>query len=268
MDEFFDFNDYRHLFNMLLQDAPHGGRGAQTRLARHLGCQQAFLSRVSAGLAELSPEQAFGVSTYFNLNRLEKEFWLNLVSETRAGNNDLKNYYREKKAKIRDEHRSLHKRIESGNKLNEVEKTYYYSDWYYMAVHILVGIKGFDNEEALAGKLNLSLEIIRSCLEHLERANLVVKEGGIYKISTGKLHLPPNNPLINKHHINWRLQTMQRLSKPKDKDLHYTAIMSCSHKDKEKVRDILTESVTKIRSLIKDSPDEALCHYAVDYFEI
>jgi len=268
MDEFYNFEDYRSLFSMLLQESPQGGRGVQTRLAKHVGCQQAFLSRVLAALADLGPEQAFGVATYFNLSRLEKEYWLNLVSQNRAGNEDLKNYFNEKKLKIRDEHNSLNKKIESGNNLNQEEKVYYYSDWYYVAVHILVGIPGHSNHKAIAEKLGLPNNVVIDCLDQLMKMNLIKKEGGLYKISTGRIHLPPDNPLVKKHHINWRLQSMQRLTTPKEKDLHYTSVISCSQKDKEKVRYILTEAVTKIRELIKTSKDETICHYSIDYFEL
>ena len=135
-------------------------------------------------------------------------------------------------------------------------------------IHLLVGLPNHNQAENISAKLGLSLETVRDCLHNLEMANLILKEGGVYKISTGQLHLSPNNPLVKKHHINWRLQTMKRLSDPKDKDLHYTSVISCSHKDKEKVRDILADAVAKIRAVIKNSPDETLCHYSIDYFEI
>jgi uncharacterized protein (TIGR02147 family) len=268
MDDFFDFDDYRQVLKILLKKAAQGGRGGQTRLAHHLGCQQAFISRVTSGKAELSPEQSYGVSVFFNLNRLEREFWLNLVAETRAGNKELKSYHQEKRERLKEEFRSLNKKIDVGNKLSEAEKLYYYSEWYYVAIHILVGIEGFNTEELIAERLGIAVEVARFALNYLEMAGLISKSGGQYRIGNGGLHLTPDHPLIKKHHINWRLQTMQRLSKPNGKDLHYSAVMSCGQKDKEKVRNILTEAVTKIRETIKSSPDEVLCHYAIDYFEI
>ena len=268
MDEIFDFHDYRKAFGHLIAHGDKGGRGAQTRLAKELGCQQAFLSRVLAGQAELGPEQSFGVAKFFNLSKLAREYWLALVAENRAGNAELKAYQREKCERLREEYQSLHRRIDTGNKINDADKAYYYGDWFYSALHMLVAVPAYAKEEVMAQKLGLALEDVHRCLEMLERAQLIERSGGSWKLSTGRIHLPPTHPLVRKHHANWRLFTMQKLSKPNTEDLHYTSVVSCGEKDKEKVRQILGDAVTKIRALIKDSPDEVVCHYAVDFLEL
>lgn len=268
MDELFNINDYRKAFRSLIAQAENGGRGLQTKLARELGCQQAFISRVLAGQAELSPEQSFGVAKYFGLSRLHREYWLALVAENRAGNDELRLYHRERRERIREEFHSLHRRIDTENKINDADKSYYYGDWFYSALHMLVSVEGQARDEAYAQRLGIGIEDVRQALDLLERAKLVERSDGGWRLSTGRIHLAPTHPLVRKHHANWRLLTMQRLSRPRPDDLHYTSVVSCGHKDKEKVRQILADAVTRIRALIKDSADETVCHYAVDFFEL
>ena len=267
--EIFTHSDYRKLLDILLKTPVRGGgKGAQTRLAQHLGCQQAFISRVISDKAELSQDQAFLVGEFFKFTHLEREYWLNLVFENRAARASLKKYYKEKLSKIREENSSLNKSIHVDRKITEVEKSFYYSDWYYQAIHMICGLPGRHSISSLAGRLALDESLVIQALEHLVASGLIKRKDGLYQISDGRIHLPPEHPLIRRQHTNWRLQSILRMTKAEEKDLRYTSVATCSTQDAERIRSLIVKTVLEIREIVKNSKDEVALFYGLDLFQI
>lgn len=267
--EIFEYSNYRKLLADLVERPERGGgRGAQTRLANHLNCQQAFVSRIISDKAELSADQAILTAGFFQLSALEREYWLNLVFENRAGVQALKKYYQEKLKAIREEKKSLSKSIQTGARISEVEKTHYYTDWYYQAIHMMCGLKGSHTIKNLSSRLGISETVTARVVDHLVQAGLVLQKDGQYRIGEGHIHLAAEDPLVWRQHSNWRLQTIQRFSRPAPNDLHYTSIVTCSRKDVEKIKAIMAKAVTEIREVVRQSEDEVVFHYSLDAYEI
>ncbi|HWU42310.1 MAG TPA: TIGR02147 family protein [Bdellovibrio sp.] len=265
----FDFKDYKSFVRHKV-DAQSGPRsGQRSALAAAMSCQLAYLSKVlnhSTG-AELSLEQAEAAAHFFSLNKVELSYFIALVSEARAGTESLKEYWREQAKQIHSESRQLVSRIHFDQPLNESEMAAYYSEWYYSAIHMCVGIRGFQTPEKIAGYFKLDLTTVQKTLNFLLTAKLVKKVQARYELSHRKIHLKKDSPYVGKHHLNWKLQAMNNLGQPHSSDLHYTSVVTLSKDDFEKIRLLFFEAIEKARSTVAESEEQILACYALDFFK-
>ncbi|MFX6794117.1 hypothetical protein ABTH15_20060, partial [Acinetobacter baumannii] len=76
--------DYKQF--LLLQVAAHAGEyGYKSKLAVAAGCQKSFFSQVLNAHVHRTPEHALGLARFWKLNRLERDYFLELVNHARAG---------------------------------------------------------------------------------------------------------------------------------------------------------------------------------------
>lgn len=266
----FDFKDYK-AFILNRIDTQVGSRsGQRSALAAAMACQLAYLSKVlnSSSASDLSLEQAEAAARFFALNKVETSYFIALVSESRAGTESLKEYWREQAKNLVHESRQLASRIQFDQPLNDTEMAIYYSEWYYSAVHVCVGIEHLQKPEKMASYLNLKLEVVQSVLNFLKSANLVKKVGDRYQMANRKIHLKKDSPYVGKHHLNWKLQAMNNLGTHDSTDMHYTSVVSISKSDFEKMRMMFFEMITQARTTVAESDEQILACYAVDLFKI
>lgn len=61
---------------------------------------------------------------------------------------------------------------------------------------------------------------------------------------------------------------MQSLEREELHDLHYSGVVSLSKKDALKIKDLLLESLKKNLDVIRDSNEEELYGYCIDFFNM
>jgi uncharacterized protein (TIGR02147 family) len=264
----FEFSDYRKVLLFLMKAHEGEPRGLQTRLAKHMGCQQAYLSRVLAGNAELSQEQAFAATSFFNLDTLEQDYFVTLVSLNRAGSTELKRFYEKKRSEILTRKLEIKSRIKADGHLSAERKTLYYSDWAFAAVHMATAIGKFRTVPALASRLGLPEARTKEILEFLEECGLIEKKAGYYQTKVAAIHLGNDQALIKSHHTNWRLQALNAISKNSPDVLNYSSIVSCSANDSVRIREVLLKAIQEIREIVRGSASEQLYCYSLDFFDV
>ena len=62
--------------------------------------------------------------------------------------------------------------------------------------------------------------------------------------------------------------TIQSLDYEREQDLHYTMIMSLSKKGVEKMKQIIFEAITRTDHLLKETGDETVYSFCMDWFKI
>ena len=87
------------------------------------------------------------------------------------------------------------------------------------------------------------------------------------KVGNARLHLAGDSPLIQKHHINWRLKAIQNLEDDSSKSLHYSSIVSLAASDAEVIHEQLIQTIQKLKSVVRESPEEELRSICLDFFK-
>lgn len=121
---------------------------------------------------------------------------------------------------------------------------------------------------AMKEYLSIPLVQIKNALDTLQRLGLVSLQAGQYFSTQKRIHLGEQGLALNKHHSNWRLQSINSLDCKQPEDLHYTSIMSISKSAAEEIKRIILNSIQDCEPVIKAAKDECVIALAVDLFEV
>lgn len=264
----YEFKDYKKFLLELIKSSESKGRGKRLELAKYIGCQVSHITNVFTGSAHFSQEQAEAASRFFGLSQTETEFLLLLVQYNRAGTQSLKKLYERWILERQEKLTALKSRLKMPDSLEGEAEARYYSSWHYGAIHVLLSIHEFQTREAITKKLGLPLSKVDEVLLFLIESGLCKKEGLKYSIVRPLIHLDKNSPLISKHHTNWRLRTIMALDEFNTNNLHYSSVFTLSKKDYERVKEILSKSLSESLKLITESPEEELGVLCLDLIKL
>jgi uncharacterized protein (TIGR02147 family) len=243
-------------------------RGLRSRLSEFLGVQSAFISQSINGSTHFSLEHAHKISEFLDHNTEESHFFMLLVQHDRAGTHGLKKYYLGQIEDFQLERRKIQERIKVREGLDSESRQTYYSAWYYAAVHILLSIPEMQSKSALVKRLRLSPKVIGEVLEFLVSIGLAERTGDRYQIGSRRIHVGEGSPMLSKHHVNWRLQSMRALETPSNEDLHYSSVISLSRKDAKFIRESMVHLLEKVEPVLQASVEEEVYSMLLDFFVI
>lgn len=269
-DSIYRYNDYRAYLTAIFPTAG-SGRGKRAQLARYLKCQPAFLSQVLAGKAQLSKDMAFATCKFLGLAPVATEFFLLLLDYSRAGSKELSNFLRKQIEARQNSSKAVSERLALDDSINDdILASTYYSSWIYSAVHIAAALKEVEltSEEALAQRFHVTRATIAAVKRFLAASGLIMIEGEYMRISSRRIHIKPSSPWISRHHVNWRLKTINNLELAHDDDLHYSSVLALSLEDAEQLRELTLELLAKKEKILRDSPEDRLFAFNVDLFEL
>lgn len=264
----FKYKDYKAYLREFLGLESKRKAGAQARLALSLNCQPAYISQVLNGQAQLSLEQSDKACQHLGHSEDESLYFLNLVQLERAGTKSLKLIFQKELHKISERQLNLKERLEYKKTLSAEDQATYYSSWVYAAIHVLISIPGLETADGLSLRLKISTKRVREVLDFLTTRGLLEHTSQGYKIGVTSVHLGSDSAFVGMHHIHWRNRAIQSLETQKDKALHYSSVVTLSEEDVYKVRTLLTETIEKIRGVIRPSTDEVGYCYLMDLFEV
>ena len=162
---------------------------------------------------------------------------------------------------------NLKKRLRDTEDIPEKDQNRYYSAWFYSAIHIILSIPGYQDATKIAVHFNLPLELTISVINFLENCGLVESQNGAYVFTKKRIHLARESEFIQRHHINWRSQSLQSVEKNLTDDLHYSNVIAVSKNDYLKIKDIIVQAIEQARLVAVPSKEEVLCAMAVDIFK-
>jgi len=265
----FECVDYRDFLSV--QFGGKGSRtGLKTKLALELDMKTSYLSRILGGFSDFTPEQAFKTCEFFSLNKIEQEYFIQLVLLARAGTYDLKEFYKSQLEKIKKEAQKVEKRIKAPQALSEKDQLKYYSRWIYLAVHVAVSIPNLKTLSDISLKFGLSKSEAQEVLDFLTQSNIITYDDKQRKYSVGSTytHIGKDSDLLFQHHYNWRMKSLQKISEKDPDALHYSALFSLSKKDALKLKENFLEIIKEHVEVIKPSKEEALYCQVIDFFEV
>lgn len=263
----YEFTDYKEYLNALILSMPKKGRGQFLNISKELRVHSTLISQIIRGEKHFTQEQAFAITKYFSLSELETEYFLEVYQLNRAGTFELIKYYESKVEKIRKKFEEVSSRVKVKKSLNESDLALYYSDWSYAACWLLCGIDEIRKRTDLADKLKLSLKKINDICDFLVRVGLIIDDGNL-SMGQSRIHIGREHPLVSKHHINWRLKSLEYMDKVKSTDLAFTAPLSISKKEFSKVKEILLTSIESVSDIVSESDADAIAFLNIDFIEI
>lgn len=267
MSDVLQFSSYKEFLKSVIHDH-RDQRGFQTRLAEAANCQPSYLSQSLHGKADLMPDQAIGIAEFLELNEIESDFFLNLVSLARATSKPLKTFLEKKMAHLQVSANRLEKKLGSSAPMSpEIEK-FYYTSWYWTAIHIATSVSKLQTVKALAEWLSLPTKKIRYCLDELKHHGLVKQKGDQWIYHGGATHLPAESLMTELNHTHWRQRAILDVQREIESSLHYTSVVSMSAEDAKKMRDFLVQTISKSRKISDpSSPEDVFC-FNLDFYKV
>lgn len=264
----FDFSHYRKYLEAVLE-ASGRRSGMKSRAAEHMDTQPAFLSRVFAGQAELSLEQADKLSRFLNHTSEEHHYFLLLVQHERAGSSTLKSYFRRQVDHEREKRKNITEQVKPTLSLTPEAEGRYYSSWLYGAVHVLIGVEQLQTAEALSRALNLQPAIIGEILQFLDSCGLAKRNGDRFATGSAHLHLRNDSLHIQRHHSNWRMKAIESLVQKSDSsEIHYSAVATLDEECASRIRESLVENLKSNLKRIETAPSQTAYVYNLDFFPL
>lgn len=261
----YDFTDYIELLDFLINSSNNKGRGIKKQLSDVLNCQLSFITHVFNRNKDFSSEHIFKIATFFKLNNDETEFLVTLHSFNRAGTQDLKSFYLKKLNLIKNKYKLLKHRLNEVEPIDLESQAIYYSHWLYSAIHMAVTIPDLQNIKNLKKYFDLEAKEFNKIVNFLIKKDLIKKENDRLLPGVSNIFLSKDSPLINSHHTNWKIKIINDFAKKEDlNDLSYTLCFTASEEDYKKIRELLLNTINDALKIIRPSPEEKLCLFALD----
>lgn len=242
----------------------------KTAIAQAAQCQSTYVSQVLHGNRHFSLEQAELINLHLGHSPDESRYFILLVSYERAGNSALKDRLdHELKIEI-EKYQNLKDRLKAKKEeLSPEIQTAYYRTWYITAVHVCLTVSKLRTKGAISRALGLPLVQIAEALDFLTSAGLAEKRNNEFFTGNKVVFVGRDSPLLTHHHVNWRHQAIRSIELNRKEDVHYSAVVSITAQDAEKIRSLFLRSIEEAREVWKNSTDEQeLQSICIDFFKV
>lgn len=209
----FDYDDYKAYVRDRITAMPGKGRGEMKRLAEAIRVSPSTLSLVFSGPRDLTPEQALELGATMGLSESALEYLVLLVERSQAGSEKLRSHRDSRVQKLRRAKAKLKDSIDVSRELTPEEVARFYSTWHFAAIMVQLSLPERHSAKSLALRLGLPERVVEVALEFLLSAGLCRKQAQGLMLGTSKLHLDSNDPMIFRHHQNWRQVALDRMSR-------------------------------------------------------
>lgn len=262
----FDYVSYKKFLKDL--SAKINRTGLISHWAQSAGCNRSYFSQMLNSKVQLTPDHAVKLGRELDLDELEQDFFLNLVLFERAGDPDSQAHFTTQLGRIREAHSTLSKRVRQKSQSDELQierdKNLYYSDWRFVALHILSSSADLNSTEELADYLGVRSKVAAKILNKLKTMGLVKKRDGGWQHSGASLHIDKDSNHTTQNHMNWRIRAVEESRKKAA--VNYTGVFTVSKSDVPKLRAQLLRFIDEQRELIGASGTDELVCFNCDLF--
>jgi plasmid maintenance system antidote protein VapI len=255
----------RHYLRVL----PKKGFGEARKMANHLGVSSTYMSQVLSSAKVLTLEQAFELGEYLGLSALESEYFLLMIQSERAGTARLKAHFAQKLQELKQKSLKLVNRVDAKRSLTDQEKSIFYSNALYSAIHIYCATekKGRSIEE-LAQRFDIPRTRVTEITRFLSGTGLCIETNGRFMTGTQSTHLEQGSPHLLKHYTNWRLRALKAAEALHEQELMYTINVALSVDDFIALREEMVQFIKTFLAKALPSPSEEVACLNMDWFWI
>jgi uncharacterized protein (TIGR02147 family) len=239
-------------------------RGYQSRMAEAMGTHGSYLSRVLSGTVHLTLEQAFSLSQFWRLTKVDTEYWMNLVNYERAGTAELRQHHEEIMLQLRKQREEIENRLTNVKRIDANSLNIYYSSWHFSAIHMLLLMSNFQTVSAISQRLDISAEIVEESLSVLQELKIVKKRDRTWSVVETDIHMPNKGLFAPIFHSNWRQRMATRVFNQSPEELHYSSVYAMSRNDYLLCKEHLLQALDKIRVIVKSSEEEEIFYLGID----
>ena len=237
-------------------------------MAKHLGCQSAYLYQILKGKGDLTDDQAFKVTTFLGFNKAEQNFFLLNVRLAKAGSLELRNFLTEEISKILQEEQDLKNKADSVlAEKNEDVWNYYFSGSLPSLIHIMTSSNAFRTSENIAKYLQISNKLANDHLKSLNEFGFVISKAGKWYHASPSIHIPKQS------HHNINLQAMRRsqvldsIFKANSDSIHFSSLFTIDKHSLESLRLMISEFIQNAQKAIHRGGTDELHIMCLDFFE-
>ena len=263
-------NDIRDYVKELLSRRPRGGRGELQIIAKTLGVHSTLISQIMSGLRSFTEDQAHELCQYFELNDVESEYFLMLVQIEKSTTSKYKSFLKNKLAHFRQQAEKISKSFTYENELTDMQKSIYFSSWKYSAIRIFCSLDPDGQSlENIMAKFSLTRIKALGMINFLCESRLCDKKDDSYVVGQQRVYIDKGSIYFQKHHLNWRLKSVEKSENPTDDDKLYTVILGVTEKDYQKFKVEITQLLSTFSKTLEqtENPDRLVC-FNCDLFQV
>ncbi|MGE3610757.1 MAG: TIGR02147 family protein [Bacteriovoracaceae bacterium] len=264
----FDYQDFYQFLPNEIEKIARNKRGEKSRLAEYLNVMPSLLSQYLSGSRVLSEDQVFLISEFLGHSELEREYVSLLFRYSMASNKKLKMNLKEKMDQIKKNSLNISKRVIVDKELSESEKANLYSSWYYIAIWAYTSLEGGKSLDEISTRFDLPIKTVREALDFLVKTQLCKIENGKYKHHLNRTHIEKNSSYFKQHHNNWRIKSIQKIDESELEDINFTAPLTLSKKDFEKLREEILKMIQSVYKTVKETNPEEMYCLNIDFFRL
>ncbi len=258
----FETTDYKKYLKFKVEEA----RGNLTKLAGIAQCQGSYLLRIINEEAHLTPDQAYRLSDYWDLDSTEKKYFMTMLSFERAADSKYKSELKLELNELQAQNNSLEKVVKREN-VDEIQFLLeYHSDFKITLTHFLTACEKLQSNTSLLKRLSLDSQSLATITEFLKENALVATKGQNIQFQSGIGHIPTGSPVLPIFLNNWRQQAVQNSLKQNSDSIHYTNIQTIGISDLQRLLEISKQFIKKAKSLCDDSASEDVVVLNLDVF--
>ena len=264
----FESDNYKGYVQNWIKSRQGGGHGEFKKIATYLSMHTTMISHVFRGDKNLTLDQAFLLSDYMGLSKIESDYFINLVKLERASHYLFRAKIQEELEVIKKSQMDVKNRIPVNKQLDMETSTKYFSSWIYSALRILTTIEKYQTREELLERIGLDVRTGNEFLRFLIDNQLIIEENARLRPGEKITYIGKKDPNLFKHHANWRLKSLDRAPRMTEDEMMLTIPSSLSKNDFKSFKKRLLDLVGEYTSMVKETNPEMMVCFNIDFVRV
>lgn len=255
----------------IIEELAQFRRISYKHLAQSTSIHTSYFSRVMMDKAHFSAEQMYLIGKVFEFNTDEMEYFTLLGELARSSTPTYKNFLKKKIDVIREKKLKLTENLSQVQVIEKSQINYqsYYQEALTAKIHMLLcSSKYRESVHLIAKKLSISDSKLNSELEKLKNLSIIKIEKNKILMLKESIHLDEHDPLSPLNHVNWRLETIHKLTKKdyKASDYHLTVNFTANEETKLAIKQVFKDFVLQIQKMVMKAPADESYSMSFDLY--
>lgn len=269
MKDIAEYDEYRLIIEALTKHKKINYREICLKTRIHTS----YFSRVMVGKANFSQEQMYLVAEILDIKDWRLDYFLLLAIKESSGNSMHLSFINKKIEALKEKHHKLVNRLENvkdQKELSDHDRRDYYQKSITAVIHMYLTVEKYrDNQNLILKKLNISKKQLQTEISKLETLGIIeIKKDKIF-MKQFSVQLSEKDPISPHNHINWRLESINRIKNEQEdlNDYHFSAVFSTDYNSKNKIKELFKKFIVEAqKEASKFKNDEEVFAITFDLF--